>query len=152
MSNMTFSDDLVQFIKLAEGCRLTAYQDSGGVWTIGYGHGYVHQGMVITADQAEQLLRNDLYKFQLSVNDLVNVDVTQGQFNALVDFAFNCGSGNLQGSTLLSDVNAGNFDAASLQFIRWNHSGGVVVAGLTKRRNAETAMFNGDDWQDILNG
>ena len=149
---MTFSDDLLAFIKLAEGCRLTAYQDSDETWTIGYGHTGVHAGMVITQDQAEQLLRNDLYKFQLAVNDLVTVDLQQCQFDALVDFAFNCGSGNLQNSTLLKDINAGNFDDAVLQFPRWDRSGGIVIPGLLKRRNAEVALFTGGDWQSILSG
>ena len=153
MTNMTISDDLIAFVKLAEGCRLTAYPDSAGNWTIGVGHLGAHPGMTITQDQADKLLQNDLYKFQLSVNDLVtNDDITQGQFDALVDFAFNCGAGNLQSSTLLTDVNAGDLDAAAAQFIRWNHSGGVVVPGLTKRRNAEAAMFTGGDWQTILSG
>jgi len=152
MTDMTFSDDLISLIKLAEGCRLTAYLDADSIWTIGYGHAYVHQGMVITQDQADQLLRNDLYKFQLGVNNLVQVDLTQGQFDALCDFAFNCGLGNLQSSTLLKDVNASNFDDAVIQFPRWDKSGGEVLPGLLKRRNAEAAMFSGGDWQSIMNG
>jgi len=152
MSNMTFSDDLIEFIKIAEGCKLTAYQDSAGIWTIGYGHAYVHEGMVISQDQAEQLLRNDLYKFQLSVNNLVTVDLTQGQFDALCDFAFNCGSSNLQSSTLLKDINSGNLADVDVQFPRWDKSGGVALGGLLKRREAEDAMFDGNDWRSILNG
>lgn len=152
MSDMKISQDLIDFIKLAEGCKLTAYQDSAGIFTIGYGHAGVHSGMVISNDQALQLLQNDLYKVQLAVNDLLEVDVTQGQFNALCDFAFNCGSGNLQKSTLLEDINSGNLADVDVQFPRWDRSGGVVIDGLLKRRLAEDAMFNGRDWESILRG
>lgn len=126
-----------------EGLRLTAYQDMVGVWTIGYGHTGpdVKPGLVITQQQADQLLVNDLAKFERGVNALVTVKIKQSQFDALVSFSYNLGLGSLQQSTLLRLLNAGNFQAAADQFLRWNRAGGHVVAGLSRRRAAERDMF-----------
>ena len=78
------------------------------------------------------------------VNEMVEVALTQAQFDALVDFAFNLGVGNFKGSTLLKDINAGNFPAAVAQFQLWDRCGGVVNNGLLRRRNAEAAEFAGN--------
>ncbi len=127
-----------------EGCELTAYQDSGGVLTIGYGHAEgVTQGMTCTQAQAEAWLSADIQWAVCVVQGAVTVDLTQGEFNALVDFVFNVGSANFQSSTLLKDLNAGNFAAAALQFDRWDMAGGKAVAGLLRRRIAEEGEFNG---------
>lgn len=130
-------------IEKFEGLRLTAYQDMVGVWTIGYGHTGpdVKPGLVISQQQAVQLLINDLARFNNGVNALVTVKLNQNQFDALVSFSYNLGLGSLQNSTLLRLLNAGNFQAAADQFPRWDRAGGKEVAGLLARRNAERALF-----------
>jgi lysozyme len=126
-----------------EGYQLTAYQDSSGVLTIGYGHTEgVTQGMTCTQAQAEAWLSADIQWAVSVVRGAVVVALTQNEFNALVDFTFNVGSGNFQSSTLLKDLNAGDFAAAALQFERWDQAGGAVVAGLLRRRIAEENEFN----------
>jgi lysozyme len=126
-----------------EGCRLTAYQDQVGVWTIGYGHTgpEICAGMAITLEQAEALLAKDVSNAAAFVNRVVMVEVTQEEFDALVDFVFNLGAGSFAQSTLLRVLNAGNFAAAATQFALWDRAGGSVVAGLLRRRQAETALF-----------
>jgi len=126
-----------------EGLRLTAYQDIVGVWTIGYGHTGpdVKPGLAITRQQADQLLVNDLARFERGVNALVTVRLNQNQFDALVSFSYNLGLSSLQSSTLLRLLNAGNFQAAADQFPRWNRAGGKEVAGLTRRRAEERKLF-----------
>ncbi len=130
-------------IEKFEGLRLTAYQDMVGVWTIGYGHTGpdVKPGLVISQQQAAQLLINDLARFNNGVNALVTVKLNQNQFDALVSFSYNLGLGSLQNSTLLRLLNAGNFQAAADQFPRWDRASGKEVAGLLARRNAERALF-----------
>lgn len=125
-----------------EGCRLQAYQDSVGVWTIGYGHTRgVQQGMTCTQEQAEEWLVQDSLQAQDAVNDLVTVLLTQPEFDALVDFTFNLGAGALAESTMLRLLNAGDFAGAAGQFELWDHAGGKVVAGLLRRRLAEKQEF-----------
>ena len=125
-----------------EGCRLEAYQDSVGVWTIGYGHTRgVQQGMTCTQEQAEEWLLQDSLQAQDAVNDLVTVLLTQPEFDALVDFTFNLGAGALAESTMLRLLNAGDFAGAASQFELWDHAGGKVVAGLLRRRLAEKQEF-----------
>ena len=126
-----------------EGCELTAYKDSGGVWTIGYGHTEgVTQGMTCTQEQADAWLLSDIQWAVSVVQGAVSVTLTQGEFNALVDFVFNVGSANFQSSTLLRDLNAGDYALAALQFERWDLAGGTVVAGLLRRRRAEENEFD----------
>lgn len=127
-----------------EGCRLTAYQDQVGVWTIGYGHTgpEVCAGMTITLEQAEALLAKDVSTAAAFVNRVVQVELTQEEFDALVDFVFNLGAGTFARSTLLRLLNTGDFASAAAQFAVWDRAGGAVVAGLLRRRQAETALFN----------
>ena len=134
---------LLALIRKFEGLRLKPYRCPAGVPTIGYGHTGpdVKPGLVITQQQADQLLVNDLAKFERGVNALVTVKIKQNQFDALVSFSYNLGLGSLQQSTLLRLLNAGNFQAAADQFLRWNRAGGHVVAGLSRRRAAERDMF-----------
>ncbi len=143
MANFSYSDAGFALTKKFEGLRLTAYQDQVGVWTIGYGHTgrEVHGGLVITQDQADLLLESDVAGAVTCVNRAVTINIAQSQFDALVDFVFNLGCARLLGSTLLRYVNAGEFDLAAGQFLLWDHAGGVVVAGLLARRNAEVALF-----------
>jgi len=140
---MTYSKNGLDLTSRFEGVRLTSYQDSVGVWTIGFGHTFgVTEGMTCTQEQAEDWLMDDTNVAQSDVNTYVHVTLTQGEFDALVDFAFNVGRGNLNNSTLLKDLNAGNIPAASTQFTLWDHAGGVVVAGLLRRRLGEQQEFN----------
>lgn len=135
----------IDLIKRFEGLELTAYPDpgtGGEPWTIGYGHtGGVKPGDKVTEAEAEEILRQDLRKFEDCVNAYVAVPITQGQFDALVSFAFNVGCGALKSSTLLRLLNNGDSEAAAQQFIRWNKAAGRVLAGLTRRREAERDLF-----------
>jgi lysozyme len=129
-------------IKRFEGCRLAAYQDSVGVWTIGYGHTHgVKSGMTITQEQADNYLRADANTAGADVSRLVKVDINQNQFDALTSFVFNLGAGALAGSTLLKKLNAHDVAGAGNEFLRWTHAGGEELPGLVKRRTAERALF-----------
>ena len=112
------------------------------VWTIGFGltEG-VHEGMRLTAEEAEACLRKELAKHEAAVIRLVTVDLNQNQFDALVSFSYNVGFGALGRSTLLKRLNAGDIDGAAREFARWNKAGGVVYRGLVRRRAAEAALF-----------
>jgi len=132
----------VNLIKSFEGCKLTAYQDSAGVWTIGYGHtSGVKAGMKITEAQAEAYLKGDLVTAENAVNGKVTYRIKQNQFDALVSFTYNVGSGNFGSSTLLKKLNQGDITGAANEFDKWNKAGGKVLAGLVRRRAAEKAMF-----------
>lgn len=133
-------------IKEFEGLRVLAYVCPAGVVTIGYGTtkiagAPVKIGMKITSEEAEQLLEEDLKTFENAVNQSVTVELTQNQFDALVSFVYNVGAGNFRKSTLLKRVNAGKFAEAADEFLKWNKAGGKVLAGLTRRRNAERNLF-----------
>jgi len=136
------------FIGLHEGLRLTAYKDAVGVWTVGYGHTAAagdpapFSGMKITAADADAILERDLAKFEAAVDKLVVVPLAQREFDALVSFAFNLGEGNLRASTLLRKLNTGDKAGAAAEFPKWNKAGGRVLAGLTRRRAEERAMFS----------
>lgn len=136
------SQNAIQLVKASEGVRLTAYQDSSGVWTIGYGHtANVVEGQTITQAQANNLLMLDLATAADAVNRLVTVPLTQNQFDALVDFVFNEGEGKFARSTLLKLLNQRNYQAAAAQLPMWCMAGGEVLAGLVTRRAAERALF-----------
>jgi len=151
----------IDLIKKFEGCRLMPYHCSAGVLTIGYGHTGkdVRPGMVITQETAEALLRKDLAKFESGVESLAK-KTTQGQFDALVAFAFNIGLGALAGSTLLKMHNAVDYAGAAKQFPKWDkadgtHNGkdddgdGLIdeagekhrLTGLTRRRMGEADLY-----------
>ena len=143
---MNYSKNGLHLTENFEGLRLTAYPDPathGDPWTIGYGHtgAEVHQGMTITQEQAEEFLMQDVQKAVQTVNSKVHTDLTQNEFDALVDFVFNCGAGNFAGSTLLKNINAGDMEGAALEFQKWTHADGKVMAGLIKRRHAEAVLF-----------
>ncbi len=145
MANFTYSNAGLELTRRFEGLRLTAYQDSCGVWTIGYGHtgGHVRQGVTLTEPEALELLATDIARAAACVNHAVHAAINQKQFDALVDFVFNLGPGNFLGSTLLRKVNAGDFGAAKNEFLRWNHAGSQILEGLTRRRQAEADLFAG---------
>ena len=142
---MKTSNDGLALIKKFEGCKLRAYQDSVGVWTIGVGHTKgVEKGDVITEEQADEYLRADVSEAEECVNRALTLPLTQGEFDACVSFVFNVGCGAFRGSTLLKRILDGDFDGASKEFARWNKAGGQVLAGLTARRKAEAEMFEGN--------
>ena len=139
---MTSSDILLNQLMTFESCQCNAYQDAGGVWTIGYGHTQgVRKGQHITTKQAKLLLQIDLTKYEGLVEAL-GVCKTQGQFDALVDFAYNLGIGNLQRSTLLKYIKQGEpYEKIRAEFLKWNKCKGKVLNGLTKRRQWEAERF-----------
>lgn len=139
---MKASAKLINAIKGFEGFRGKAYKCPAGVWTIGYGHtSGVKAGTTITEHKAEVLLREDIAQFERAVNALA-VACTQGQFDALVDFAYNCGTANLLSSTLLKRIKTGGTEAQiRYEFSRWNKSNGKVLNGLTKRRLWEANRY-----------
>lgn len=139
---MITSDKGIALIQDSEGLRLTAYKDSVGIATIGWGHtGDVKMGTTITRAEAERILREDLHDFERAVTRLVRVPITQNQFDALVCFSFNVGAKALENSTLLKLLNAGNKAGAASQFANWNKAGGKVLPGLVTRRAAEAKLF-----------
>lgn len=140
---MRISQKGLDLLKSCEGLRLRAYQDSGGIWTIGYGTtSNVKSGDIISKDQAESLLRQDLEKFEDSVSlNVVNHKITQSQFDALVLFSYNVGSSALKSSTLLKKVNSGDIKGASTEFLKWNKVNGKEIVGLTNRRKKEQELF-----------
>ena len=144
---MRVSENGINLIKQFEGCRLTAYQDSVGVWTIGYGWTQsvdgnpVAKGMVITQQKADDLLKQGVVQYENGVNSLVKVQLNQNQLDALVDFAYNLGVNALKGSTLLKKLNTGDYAGAANEFTKWNKAGGKELAGLTRRREAEKSLF-----------
>jgi len=135
-------------IKSFEGCKLKAYQCSAKKWTIGYGNTFFEDGTPVVAGNAiSQQKAEDMFEliaseFASKVAKLVTSNVTENQFGALVSFAYNCGAVNLQKSTLLKKVNANHNDQSiRAEFAKWNKAGGKVLAGLTRRREAESNLY-----------
>lgn len=142
---MKLSQRGIDLIKQFEGYSSKAYPDpatGGAPWTIGYGTTKgVKPGMVITAQQAEKMLRDDVAKFESGVSSLITSPTTQGQFDAMVSLAYNIGLGNFGKSTLLKKHNARCYTCAADQFRVWNRANGKVMNGLTKRRAAERRVY-----------
>ncbi len=143
INNLSYSPKGLALTQQFEGLRLTAYQDSVGIWTIGYGHTGtdVHPALSITQEQATELLTQDVSSAVAHVNRLVTIELTQNQFDALVDFVLNAGCGNFAASTLLHKLNANDLQGAAAEFCKWCHAGKIVLPGLLKRRQAEMALF-----------
>lgn len=142
---MKMSESGLVMLKRFEGIRLNAYDDSTGVWTIGYGHTQgVKPGMVITKQKADELLAVDIRPCEATINHLVKVPITQNQFDALVSLAFNIGVTAIRNSTLIRKLNLGNFAGVADEFVRWNKAKGRVLEGLTKRRVDEAKLFMKD--------
>lgn len=138
----------LDIIKSSEGLKLNVYQDSVGVWTIGYGTTYINGAPVnsrtpsISQSQAEAYLLSDVNsKFLPAVHSNVKAMVTQSMVDALVSFAYNVGAGNLKKSTLLSELNGEKYESAATRFLDWNKAGGKELAGLTTRRKKEKDLF-----------
>ena len=145
---MKTSEYGIDLIKHFEGCVLTAYKCPAGVWTIGYGHTKdVQPGDEWSEDHANHMLEVELEEYENYVNTAVKVPLQQNQFDALVSWTYNLGGGNLNASTMLKVLNAGEYDEVPNQMLRWNKAGGKVLEGLTRRREAEGNMFCGKDWK-----
>lgn len=140
---MKINKEGLSIIKKYEGLKLQSYLCPAKVWTIAYGHTKdVKEGMVITKEQADKLLIEDIINFELGVSKLVHSVINENQFSALVSFAFNLGLANLKRSTLLKKVNANPNDTTiKNEFSKWNKCGGKILAGLIKRRESEAELF-----------
>ena len=136
---LKISDTGLQLIKAFEGCRLKAYWDVNG-FSIGYGHhaADITKDTKITQEQANEYLKKDVARFEKAVNDLPYV-WNQNQFDALVDFAYNCGAGNL---LKLTARNTRTIHEISNKIPAYCKAGGVALAGLVNRRKAEQRLFN----------
>lgn len=136
----------IDLIKQFEGFRANAYQDSVGVWTIGYGTTRINgqpvtAGMTITQQQALQLVQQEVNKLTRQIDTIVAVPINDNQLNALIDFAYNLGFNALKTSTLIRKLNAGDYNGAADQFDRWVYAGGKILPGLVRRREAEKQLF-----------
>ena len=138
---MKTSSKGVSLIKSFEGCRLKAYKCPAGVWTIGYGHtAGVKEGDCITQEQADEYLRNDLAKYEKAVLSYDGIyHFNQNQFDALVSFTYNCGTGNLKN---LTQNGKRTIAQISLKLPLYNKAGGVVLRGLQRRRASEKELFD----------
>ena len=145
---MKASDDCLALIRMSEGFSEKPYLCPAGVPTIGYGSTRYTDGRKIvltdphiTIAQADEIMRVTLAEYEAAVNRYVKVPLTQGQFDALVDFAYNAGPQSLRNSTLLRMLNASNYAGAAKQFSRWVYADGKILNGLVKRRKLETELF-----------
>lgn len=150
---MTYNQDGIDLIKHFEACRLTAYQDAVGIWTIGYGMTGVlsdgrkiEAGLVIDQAEADKGLVIRLDRFSEPLDKVLTRDVTQNQFNALLSLCYNIGISALERSTLMHYVQEGQRVPAAEEFLRWDKArteGGamIVIPGLLVRRKAERELF-----------
>lgn len=139
---MKISENGIKLIKEFEALELKAYLCPANVWTIGYGHTQgVKPNDEISVYQAERYLIADLIPIERDIIQLVRVPLTQGQFDALASFAFNCGIKAFSTSTLLKKLNAGDYNAAADQFERWKFAKGKALPGLERRRRLEKRLF-----------
>jgi lysozyme len=143
------SNNLIELIKKFEGFSSKPYLCPAKVATIGYGNTFYANGekvkltdIAISELQAVDLLKDTLKQYEKAVDSYCRDDINQNQFDALVDFAYNCGNGNLKSSTLLKKVNANPNDITiGLEFAKWNKGGGKILNGLVKRRAAESELY-----------
>ena len=145
---MQLNDKGKDLIKFYEGCKLVAYKCSAAKDTIGYGNTFYENGTPVKpGDKISQERANELFEiiakdFADKVTPLIKSAVTPNQFAALTSFAYNAGIGNLKSSTLLKKVNANpNDPTIDLEYKKWDKAGGKVLAGLTKRRAAESKLY-----------
>ena len=147
---MNISQEGLALIKKFEGCELEAYKCAAGVWTIGYGSTKgVKEGDTITQEEADNLLLHEMEEYEGYINNLVEVDLEQNQFDALVSWVFNLGPANLKASTLLKVLNAKDYEGVPTQIKRWNKAGGKVLQGLIRRREAESLLFENKEWHEV---
>jgi len=139
---MTPSQKCIDLVKYFEGFEDRAYLCPANVWTIGYGRTRnVKEGDIVSEPQAERDLQEELIEFGEQVHRVVDSELTQQEFDALTSWTYNLGIGNLQSSTLLKKLNAGDKDSVPSEMLRWNKAAGKVLAGLTKRRQAEADLW-----------
>lgn len=140
---MKISQAGINKIKRDEALRLAPYKDEGGKWSIGYGHLLLPGEWYDRIDEpkAEQLLRQDLAIAEKAVNNLVKVPLTQSQYDALVSFVYNVGSGNFKGSRLLTKLNLGDYAGAAQEFPNWKYVGDQESDILIARRAREQQLF-----------
>lgn len=163
MSDMKISQNGIDFICQWEGTgkvkdgKLMPYRDVAGYWTIGYGHLLTKSELTsqalyiagkrydwkkgLTFSEAKTLMDQDLDKFENYVNGAVKVPLTQNQFDTIVSFSYNVGTGALGGSTLLKKLNSGKYDEVPRELMRWTRSGGRHWKGLVNRRKAEAELW-----------
>lgn len=148
---MQISQEGLSLIKKFEGCELNAYKCAAGVWTIGYGHTKnVQEGDEWSKEKAEFMLWDELEEeYEKYINDLVDVPLSQFQFDALVSWVYNLGPANLKSSTLLKVLNKGEYEEVPSQMRRWNKANGKVLEGLIRRRAAESLLFEGKEWGKV---
>jgi lysozyme len=145
---MNINKATIDLVKEFEGCKLTAYRDAVGVWTIGYGTtaraglGIIPTGgMTITQAEADQLLADGLNKFADQIRPMITADLNDNQFGACVSLAYNIGVYGFNRSTALEKINAGDYAKAADSFLLWNKAGGKTLKGLVRRREAERKLF-----------
>jgi len=147
---MKTSAEGLALIQKFEGCELESYRCSADVPTIGFGHTRgVKDGDTCTQEEANQLLADDLEEFEGYVAKLVDIDLTQNEFDAMVAWTFNLGPTNLKSSTLLQKLNEDDRADVPHQIKRWNKAGGIVLNGLVRRREAEALLFQGEPWENV---
>ena len=147
---MNISQEGLALIKKFEGCELKSYRCSAEVLTIGYGHTKgVEEGQEITQEEAEEMLSSELEEYEGYINDLVECELEQCQFDALVAWVYNLGPSNLKSSTLMKRLNSNDLKDVPNQLKRWNKAGGKILQGLVRRRKAEALLFEGKDWRDV---
>ena len=147
---MKISENGLELIKKFEGCETTAYQDSVGVWTIGFGHTKgVEEGQTCSIEDAESMLADEMNEYEGYINNMVKVELQQHEFDALVAWVYNLGPTNLGESTMLKVLNGGQFDRVPDEMNRWTRAGGEILEGLVRRRQAESLMFQNLDWRQV---
>lgn len=144
------SEECVKLIEEFEGFRSEAYQDSVGVWTIGFGSTRgVKPGDTITHHEAKERMLEELDRYYATAIRIhVKVPVTQSMFDSMCSFCYNVGQGNFSNSTLLKKLNKEDYQGSSEEFTKWVYAGGKQLAGLVRRRKAERALFEGNDWRE----
>jgi len=147
---MKISEDGLELIKKFEGCETSAYQDSVGVWTIGFGHTKgVEEGQTCSIEDAESMLADEMDEYEGYINNMVKVELQQHEFDSLVAWVYNLGPTNLSESTMLKVLNGGQFDRVPDEMNRWTRAGGEILEGLVRRRQAESLMFQNLDWRQV---
>lgn len=146
---MDLNDATMTLIESFEGFEAKWYRDPVGVWTIGYGHTDAagdpkyasSKTLTLTRPEARELLKRDLKQYADAVTAAVKVPLNANQYGALVSWTYNVGAGAMRGSTLIKKLNAGNYAAVPSELAKWNKAKGKVLKGLTRRRDAEAALF-----------
>ena len=147
---MNISQEGLALIKKFEGCELKAYRCPANVLTIGYGVTKgVTEDMEITQQEADEMLNEEIPEYEEYINNMVKVPLEQCQFDALCAWVYNLGPTNLEKSTLLKLLNAGDYHLIPSQIKRWNKAGGETLTGLIRRREAESILFEGKEWSEV---